>query len=136
MSERSEFATVITCMDGRVQEPVAQWMKQHFDVRYVDTITAAGPDRRLAEGPAERVAQLRHRAGISVDAHHSHVIAVVAHHDCAGNPVGKDEHLAHLRRALDEVRSWAFPVRLIGLWVDEAWEVACVFDSEVALAAA
>ena len=48
MTER-KFATVINCMDGRVQEPVIAYLKQRLGVAYVDSITLAGPIKTLAE---------------------------------------------------------------------------------------
>ena len=37
------FATAINCLDGRVQEPVAKFLKKKFGASYVDAITAPGP---------------------------------------------------------------------------------------------
>ena len=41
------FGTAINCIDGRVQEPVAEWVKKNFNV---DNITLEGPDRILSNG--------------------------------------------------------------------------------------
>ena len=121
------FVTAITCMDGRVQEPVSAWMKKQYAAHYVDTITEPGPDGLLPDGPIETVVSIRKRTEISVKAHGSGVVAVVSHHDCAGNPVSKDEHLEQLSRSIEMVRSWGLPVRIVGLWVNEAWQVEQVF---------
>lgn len=121
------FVTAITCMDGRVQEPVSNWMKQQYAAHHVDTITEPGPDGLLPDGPVETVVSIRKRTEISVNAHGSGVVAVVAHHDCAGNPVSKEEHLDQLRRSVEMIRSWELPVRVVGLWVNEAWEVEPVY---------
>jgi hypothetical protein len=118
------FATVINCMDGRVQEPVIAWMKTEYGVDYVDDITEPGPVCMLA-GSADQQAleSLRRRVDISVTKHGSHVVAIAAHHDCAGNPVCKDEQMVQLRAAIDYVKSWNFDVDVLGLWVDEKWQV-------------
>ena len=34
-----KFVTSITCMDGRIQTPIIKWIKENYDVDYVDTIT-------------------------------------------------------------------------------------------------
>ena len=118
------FVTVINCMDGRVQEPVSHWMKSRFDADYVDTITEPGPDGILSGSSDETLtASIRRRVEISVNAHGSRVVAVVAHHDCAGNPVSITEHLEQLRRCVDSIRAWRLPVRVVGLWVNEKWQV-------------
>jgi hypothetical protein len=117
------FATAVNCMDGRVQEPVAAWIKARFGVDYVDTITEPGPDRILSElnGPESR--SIRRRVEISVNKHGSRVVCLVAHHDCAGNPVSKEVHLAQLASGLREMESWGLPVRWVGLWVNQDWQV-------------
>lgn len=118
------FATVINCMDGRVQEPVITWMKNEYGVQYVDDVTEPGPVCMLA-GNADYAAleSMRRRVDISVHKHGSHVVAIVAHHDCAGNPVCKDEQISQLSAAIGAVNSWGFGVDVLGLWVDEEWQV-------------
>ncbi len=118
-----KFGTVINCMDGRVQEPVARWLKGTYALDYVDTITEPGADRLMAEGPAEQVAAILAKVKISVNAHGSRLVAVAGHADCAGNPVSAEEHHAHIRRALEVVRGWGLPVEVVGLWVDQLWQV-------------
>lgn len=117
------FATAINCIDGRVLAPVEQWMRENVNVDYVDQITEPGPDRVLTEAPAEVLAGIRDKAAISVNAHGSDVVAVVGHHDCAGNPVSEAEHKEQIRRSVDVVADWDMPVHVIGLWVNSSWEV-------------
>ncbi len=123
------FATAINCMDGRVQEPVIRWMKERFKVDYVDMITEPGPDKILTTGPTDAVQAIRRRVDISLRAHGSRVFAVVAHHDCAGYPVSKQQHLAAVGKSVDIIRSWDGTVRVLGLWVDETWQIEVVADS-------
>jgi hypothetical protein len=119
------FATAINCMDGRTQAAVAQLIKKMFGVDYVDTITEPGPDKILAENTNQAIIEnIKYRVGISVNKHHSKVIAIVAHHDCAGNPVSKEEHLEHLRQAKKIVEGFGFNVEVIWVWVGPDWETA------------
>lgn len=122
------FATVITCMDGRVQEPVSSWMKKHLKVDFIDTITEPGPDKFVAQGNKQQLESLNKKLDISINLHHSSNVAVVAHHDCGGNPVSKEEHLKQLAEAVDLLTSRRLPVRILGLWVDEAWQVQLMHD--------
>ena len=112
------FATAINCMDGRVQEPVASWIKDHFKVDYVDEITDPGPDRLLAGHDPVACEAIRRRLVISVEKHGSRVVAVVAHHDCAGNPVDKETHIRQLDEAIKVIAEWQPEVHIVGLWVD------------------
>jgi hypothetical protein len=118
------FATAINCMDGRTQLPVMQYMQEHYGVDYVDTITEPGPDGILGDGTdTALVESIRRRVDISIRKHGSRNVAVVAHHDCAGNPVDQEVHLEQLGRAVEVVRSWGYGCEVIPLWVDEAWKV-------------
>jgi hypothetical protein len=42
--KETTFATALNCMDGRVQDAVAKWTKDHFNVMYVDAVTEPGID--------------------------------------------------------------------------------------------
>lgn len=118
------FVTAINCMDGRVQLPVMQYLKEKYKVDYVDCITEPGPNRILAErSDNSTVESIRKRVGISIEKHGSGHIAIVGHFDCAGNPVDKEAQLIHLKSALKTIESWSFNVDIIGLWVDENWVV-------------
>jgi hypothetical protein len=117
------FGTAINCMDGRAQEPVIAYLKEHYHLDYVDMITEAGADGALALDNYPLREAIRTRAGISVNKHHSALIAVVGHTDCAGNPVDAATHREHIRLAVNRVRSWDFPAEVIGLWLDEEWNI-------------
>jgi len=121
----SKFATVINCMDGRVQDPVNAWMKETTGANYIDVITEAGPDRIMAStATASRL--ILKRILISRDKHHSTNLAIVAHHDCAGNPVSQEKHMTHLKRAAKIMSTWNLGMRIMMLWVNEDWEVELV----------
>lgn len=118
------FCTAINCMDGRVQLPVIHYLRQRFGVDYVDTITEPGPNRILAEGtPPERLQSILERLRISVENHGSRSIAVVGHHDCAGNPAPREQQLKHLQQALAFLRERYPDMQIIALWVDNNWQV-------------
>jgi hypothetical protein len=63
---------------------------------------------------------------VSINAHGSDIVAIAGHHGCAGNPVTKDEHLNHIRKASEIIKSWNLPVKVVGLWINESWEVELV----------
>ncbi|GGD15389.1 carbonic anhydrase [Pontibacillus salipaludis] len=125
MSEKT-FSTVITCMDGRVQLPVNEWMQNQYNTPYVDTITAAGPEKVILAGAASEVDSMKEKVTISCDAHGSEVVAVAGHHDCAGNPVGREQKVEEIKQAVEAVQSWGFPVQVVGLYVNEKWEVETI----------
>ena len=118
------FCTVINCMDGRVQLPVLTHLQQRFDVDYVDTITEAGPNLILSEQKKIPVIQaILEKLRISVEIHNSVGIALVGHHDCAGNPSSHSDQIVHIERAIKFLRQHHHNMDILGLWVDENWEV-------------
>jgi carbonic anhydrase len=122
------FATAINCMDGRVQSPVTQWLKKKYSIDFVDVITDAGPNYILAKNlDKAAVESIKKRVEMSVMKHGSKLIAVVGHHDCAGNPAEKNIQIKHNLSAMKTVQSWKLDVEIIGLWVDDNWEVSEVF---------
>ena len=128
MSNHS-FATAINCIDGRTQIPVAQWMKANLAVEFVDMITEPGADKAVAEGYLQFRETLRSKVMVSVNAHGSRVVAIVAHHDCAGNQVSREDHLLMLRKGVETVKGWNAPVRVLGLWVNSSWQVEKIVDT-------
>ncbi len=113
------FGTAINCIDGRAQTPVADWVKMHYHVDYVDMVTEPGVEGPLARGDAAITEAIKRKVMVSATAHHSAVVAVAAHDGCAGNPVTKEEHIAQVRTAMQVVASWGLPVTIVGLWVNE-----------------
>ena len=120
---KETFATAINCMDGRTQEPIIYWAKKTFEVDYVDAITEPGPDKILAEGSDTLVESIKNRVMISVNKHGSQNVIMVSHHDCAGNPVSKKEHLDQLKKSVDVISSWELGVKIIGVWIGKNWKV-------------
>ena len=111
-------------MDGRVQLPVINYVQERFDAEYVDTITEPGPNRILAEQNDEVViASILKRLDISLEKHSSVGVAVVGHHDCAGNPTSQEAQIAHIRKAVRFLRQRYANTEIVGLWVDENWQV-------------
>ncbi|MBI2444658.1 MAG: hypothetical protein HYV42_05485 [Candidatus Magasanikbacteria bacterium] len=121
---QQKFATAINCMDGRTQLPVINWLREHYQVDAVDLITEPGPNKILAANTDRAaVESIRRRTAISARHHASRVIAIAGHQDCAGNPANQETQTRHTQAALKTVADWNFNLPLIGLWVNENWQV-------------
>lgn len=119
-----KFATAINCMDGRTQLPVIEYLKNRLGVDYVDMITEAGPVKILSENAdTGLLASIRKRVQVSLEKHHSRKIAIVGHYDCAGNPVVEAEQRQQIERSFAILGSWKLGMDVIGLWVNENWQV-------------
>jgi len=126
MSTKS-FATAINCMDGRTQIPVIEFLKKEYRVEFVDVITEPGPNKILAEKKDHSaVMSIKKRMEISAMKHGSKVVAIVGHHDCAGNPVDREKQISQIQAAVKTIRGWGFQMTIVGLWVDEDWKVNVV----------
>ncbi len=69
---------------------------------------------------------LKAKLEISVGKHHSKVIAIVGHAECAGNPVDDDTHKAHIRTAVGRVKQWYPDLEVFGVWVGSDWKAVRV----------
>jgi len=119
------FCTVVNCMDGRVQLPVISYLQKRFGAEYVDSITEPGPIKALSEDQGGPTAgSVLDRIAISVEKHGSCAIAVVGHHDCAGNPQPKETQLHQIEKAVELISSRFPNAEVIGLWVDGSWQVS------------
>jgi len=119
-----KFATAVSCMDGRVQEPISRYIKERFGVDYIDTITEPGPNKILAENsPPQIVESIRNRIEISLNKHKSNLIVISGHYDCAGNPTTMENQIIQIRKAKDNLSKGYPGVNILGLWVDETWNV-------------
>lgn len=113
------FAAAVTCIDGRIQIPITEYMKKKFGVDYVDMITEPGVNKILSEQKERAVIEgIKKKIGISVALHGSKTIAVVGHHGCAGNPVTKKVQIADLLAAVNEIKTWNDGLAIVALWVD------------------
>ncbi len=120
---QGRFATSVSCMDGRVQSPLAEWIKKTHDVDYVDVITEPGVDKIISCDGCNLDA-IRAKIEISINAHKSGVIVVSGHHDCAGNPVTEEQHTEQIRKSVKVISSWGLGATVIGAWVDSKWHVS------------
>lgn len=124
-----KFACAVNCMDGRTQQPVTDYLKSQYHVDYADAITEPGVCKILAENlDSAVVADIKKRIDISVKKHQSKVVAIVAHPECAGNPVDKSHQIGHLHAAYKQVKSFNLPVEIILLWVEEDWKTVQKID--------
>lgn len=117
-----QFGTVLECMDGRPQRKIADYLTTSFGVRYVDTITTAGTVKHLAQ-ETNQTATLLENLAVSVDKHGSRQVAVVAHHDCAGNPVSDKTQRQQLVTAAGRIREIYPDTDVIAIWLNEQWIV-------------
>src|SRR5688572_24572142 len=114
-------ATCLNCMDGRVQLPVINWIKENYAVDFVDVITEAGMDKVLSE--QEDIGEVLRSIAISVNINKSGKLFVVGHFDCRGNPADEETHRRQIAKAAKRLKSHWAKHEIVGLWVNEDWQV-------------
>lgn len=118
------FCAAINCMDGRVQVPVIEYLRERCGVEYVDIISEPGPVRILSARPDSADADsIFERVEVSVKEHGIRSLALAAHFDCGGNPLPKGDQLEQLGKALNLLYGRYPDLEIIGLWVDAEGEV-------------
>ena len=121
---KKRFATTVSCMDGRIQKCVYEYVSQRENAEYVDTITLAGPskviDQNLRQGIIEN---LKYRLNISINGHKSSYVSVVGHFDCAAieeDDITQQEYIVNSAKMIQE---WYPNVTVEALWVTKELKV-------------
>jgi len=118
MSSLGRFAAVINCMDGRIQVRTIDQLMTRFGARYIDNITTTGAVQHLDGSVTPTGEGLLQSVAISIDAHGTNQVAVVAHSECAGNPVPDRKQKEQLVRAIAVVEERFPGLEVIGLFLD------------------
>jgi len=119
-----KFATSVSCIDGRIQIPLAKWIKENYSVDYVDTITEPGVDKTITENSVFE--SIKTKVSISINAHKSELVVLSGHYDCAANQVSNEDHIELIKKGIEVISSWNLGTKVIGVWVDDSWNVNTV----------
>jgi hypothetical protein len=138
MDDKKEvFGTIIKCMDGRFKEPVDKFMRglsidgEKANIDWFDEITGAGPLRALndPEKFPEEMNLIRQKLDVSLNVHNSKIVAIMGHHDCAGNKCCDETQHKQLKGAVHYVKGIVpEDVFVFGLFVDAKKQVHTVDD--------
>lgn len=115
-----ERGTVINCIDGRVQVPVIEYIKERYGCAIVDVVTMPGPDLLLSQSAEQnKIGCITEAVGLSRDRNGSRHLAIAGHHDCRANPVTEEVHREQIRGAVSVLNGLLGEEMLVvGLWVD------------------
>jgi hypothetical protein len=112
----------LNCIDGRIQIPVIQWIKENYEVDHVDMITEPGIDGVLADN-ANSMDEIKRKVGLSIERNNASGIFIAGHHDCRANPVSEAVHREHIRASLGRLKKEFPEMTVTGLWVNNEWKV-------------
>ena len=123
----SKFGTAINCIDGRVQEPVSEFIRKNYGLDYVDMITTPGPDKILCESEdSQEIESVRKKVSLSCRRRSSKLIFIAGHHDCLANPCSEEEHLRQIKKAVANIREWKLAPDVCGIWVGKDWKARLI----------
>ena len=127
----SKFATLVNCIDGRVQKAAYDYVSDKYNVEFVDVVTEPGVVKHFTkDGCQKAYKSIQDRIDVSISAHESQSIAVVAHFDCAGNKVEDDSQKGQLKEAVQMLKDKYDGLHIIGLWISEDLGIEEVVDSD------
>lgn len=118
MTSVERFAAVITCMDGRIQTRTIDQLMTRFGARHIDNITTTGAVKHLDGTVTPTGEGLLQSLAVSVNAHGTTQVAIVAHAECAGNPIPDAEQKTQLRNAVTAVGGRFPDLEVIALFLD------------------
>lgn len=110
-------------MDGRIQRKVSDYLLTSMGIRHLDNITSAGIVKHVAAEDTQQTGIILENVEISVAKHASSQIAIVAHHDCTGNPVSDRTQKRQVGEAMARLRSLYPAAEIQGLWLASGWTV-------------
>lgn len=124
---KNSFATAISCMDGRIQKCVNDYVSTQSKAKYVDTITLTGPCKVISDNKLHGVIEdMKFRLNISINVHNSTFIAVVGHFDCASVIEDDERHKQYLLNSSRILQQWYPNVVVEALWVNEKFEIEVI----------
>ncbi len=124
------FGCEIGCEDGRTKIPVWRFLRSNFGITAPDQVAEPGIVKILAKkNDPDMIQWVRKKVAISVH-HGSKVAVIVAHPDCAGNPVPDETQIKQLFEAKKTVEEFGFDLQIILLWVNSDFETVTYIDAE------
>ena len=123
--ESVKKGTLINCIDGRIQYPVMDYLRNNYDLAYFDSITEAGPLKILTERTDKcRLFSLKEQISTSLEDNGSTFIAIVGHYDCKDNPLERAEQEKQMDQALGYLgNAYGEKITYVGLYVNDKWKV-------------
>lgn len=115
-------AVCLNCIDGRVQLPVIHWIKDNYEMDYIDMITEPGIDGFLSDN-TNPIDEINIKVTISIEKNKASIIFIAGHHDCKGNPVCEFVHRDQILLGVDRLKKGFSEMTVIGLWVNSQWKV-------------
>ncbi len=121
------YATIISCMDGRIQKPLRDFAIEKFGVSVADVITdRGGLLRHLSGESAGYIDNILRSVQVSLEAHESTGIIIAGHQKCVGYSTTDEKKKKEIRQAAYLLEENFPDVEIIPVFVKEGepeWKV-------------
>ncbi|RZN61741.1 carbonic anhydrase [Methanonatronarchaeum sp. AMET6-2] len=98
-------------------------LKKDHNAQNIDMLTIPAPSKIIAENKDKpKIQTIKEELKISTQKHNSNLIAIIAHHDCAGTTKNKKGQIKDTKKAIKTIKKWGYNTKTIGLWVDKNWQ--------------
>lgn len=116
------FCASIQCIDGRIHDAIFSYIKENYDIKYIDILSEPGIDGILAGDDPMYIDSIIRKLQICVDVHDVKEVFFSAHYNCLANPGTKEEHISQMNKGLEKLKV-RFPSLIFHkIWVDENWQ--------------
>ncbi len=110
-------------MDNLIHEPLIQFIKNKYHVKYVDTMTEAGLCKILSDNRDNPLTKsIDNRITVSLSKHNSQMIFIPGHDGWAGNIVSEDIQIKQIVNSAKRFRRNYPNIKVIPFWIDQDWK--------------
>ena len=121
------FAVCLNCIDGRTQLPLLHYITNNYPVKYVDLVTEPGMIKLLTGKKGIKV-HIQQKIILSIEKHHSKILFIAAHHNCAVNQCSDAVHKEQIIQAVSRISSRIAGLTVVGLWINGNWQVEKIIE--------
>lgn len=119
-SYNSNHGTVVNCMDGMIQLPVIEFVKNVWNVGWVDVITEAAPDKILFENSDnETILRIHRNIQISLEGQKAKHLAIVSHSHCDSHKASDNKKVEMLHCIVGNLKRIYPNADVMGIWIDK-----------------
>jgi len=117
-----KIITLLSCIDGRFQVPLTEYLLNKYDGYIVDKITYPGMDKVFSHDFINEQEFIKSSIEISFS-RGSNSIYLMGHSDCTGNVLSDELHLIEVKNSIENLKKLYKGVKVIGLFIDLDYNV-------------
>ena len=117
-----KIITLLSCIDGRFQVPLTEYLLNKYNGYIVDKITFPGMDKIFSHDFKNEQAFIKGSIDISFS-RGSKSIYIMGHSDCTGNILSDELHIIEVKNSVKALKKEYKGAKVIGLFIDLDYNV-------------